>query len=55
MQFKEKLHSLGIYLFSKNFYNGQVSQNLYGSQTFGDGYIKWTKEAEALRNKQENE
>ena len=55
MQFKQKLNSLGIYLFSRNFYAGEASQNLYGSQNFGDGYIQWTKEAEVFKDNQKKE
>ena len=55
MQFKQKLHGLGIYLFSKNFYNGEASQNLFGSRFFGDGYVQWIKERDDLIDKQKKE
>jgi len=43
-----KFHGYGIYLLSKDYYEKIYSKNLYGSQNFGDGYVKWTDEAKAL-------
>lgn len=44
----EKFHEYGIYFLSKDYYEKIYSKNLYGSQNFGDGYIKWTDEVKAL-------
>jgi len=38
----------GIYLLSEDYYKNIYSKNLYGSQTFGDGYVKWTDEVKKL-------
>jgi mannosyltransferase OCH1-like enzyme len=43
-----KFNDYGIYLLSKDYYEKIYSKNLYGSQNFGGGYIKWTDEAKAL-------
>jgi len=44
----EKFHEYGIYFLSRDYYDKIYSKNLYGSQNFGDGYVKWTDEAKAL-------
>lgn len=46
--FRGRVNKKGIYLFPREFYAGQASKNLYGSQNFGDGYTQWTKERDAL-------
>jgi mannosyltransferase OCH1-like enzyme len=42
----------GIYLLSKDYYEKIYSKNLYGSQNFGDGYLKWIDEAKDISGKQ---
>ncbi|MDE3055596.1 MAG: hypothetical protein KGI80_02725 [Verrucomicrobiota bacterium] len=49
--FREHINSLGVWLYSENNYKGMWSSNLYGSQFFGDNYIKWIDERDKiLRN-----
>ena len=43
-----KFHEYGLYLLSKEHYEKIYSKNLYGSQNFGDGYVKWTDEAKSI-------
>jgi mannosyltransferase OCH1-like enzyme len=43
-----KFHEYGIYFLSKDYYEKIYSKNLYGSQNFGDGYVKWTDEVKDL-------
>jgi mannosyltransferase OCH1-like enzyme len=43
-----KFHEYGIYLLSKDYYEKIYSKNLYGSQNFGDGYVKWIDEAKDI-------
>jgi inositol phosphorylceramide mannosyltransferase catalytic subunit len=47
-KFRKRVNRKGLYLFPKEFYSGQASRNLYGSQNFGDGYIRWIVERDAL-------
>lgn len=51
MQFQKKVNELGIYLVRQGFFSGIASKNLFGSQTFGEGYIQWTKERDRIREK----
>lgn len=46
----EKFHEYGIYILSKDYYEKIYSKNLYGSQNFGDDYVKWTDEAKDITN-----
>jgi mannosyltransferase OCH1-like enzyme len=48
--FRKRVNKRGVYLFSREFYAGQASKNLFGSQNFGDGYVHWTDEREALNH-----
>jgi mannosyltransferase OCH1-like enzyme len=48
--FRKRVNKKGIYLFPKEFYEGQASKNLYGSQNFGDGYVRWIEERDALNH-----
>jgi len=43
-----KFHEYGIYLLSKDYYEKIYSKNLYGSQNFGDGYVKWIDQAKDI-------
>lgn len=43
-----KFNEYGIYLLSSDYYEKIYSKNLYGSQNFGDGYVKWTDEAKQI-------
>ena len=50
-EYKKKpgvFHDYGIYLLSKDYYEKIYSKNLYGSQNFGDGYVKWIDEAKSI-------
>ena len=38
----------GIYILSSKHFQGIYSENVYGSLFFGDGYIKWTEQRDAL-------
>ncbi len=46
--FKQHVNKLGIWLLPASYYAGECSQNLYGSQSFGDGYIRWGVERDRL-------
>ena len=37
-------NNLGIYIIGAPYFNGLYSKNLYGSQSFGDGYVRWTEQ-----------
>ena len=39
----------GIYILSEKYFDKIYTSNIYGSQFFGDGYIKWTDEVNKLR------
>lgn len=39
--FRDKVNSLGVFLFEGDFYQGLVSANLFGGDAFGDGYVGW--------------
>ena len=39
----------GVYILSKDYFESIYTHNIYGSKFFGDGYIKWTDEANKLR------
>jgi mannosyltransferase OCH1-like enzyme len=41
-------HEYGIYFLSADYYSKIYSKNLYGSQNFGDGYVKWTDEVKEI-------
>ncbi len=41
-------NDIGIYILPKEYYDTIYSKNLYGSQNFGDGYIKWTDEVKEI-------
>lgn len=43
-----KFHEYGIYLLSRDYFDKIYSKNLYGSQNFGDDYVKWTDEVTAI-------
>lgn len=47
-KYRKKINALGVFLFPVSFYAGEASENLYGSQRFGDGYKRWTEEAALL-------
>ena len=47
-QFRKRINRKGVYLFPREFFDGQASKNLFGSQNFGDGYIRWVDERDAL-------
>jgi len=38
----------GIYILSPEHFQGIYSKNMYGSHTFGDGYVSWTKERDSI-------
>ena len=40
----------GVYILSEDYFNTIYTSNLYGSVFFGDGYVKWTDEANKLRS-----
>jgi mannosyltransferase OCH1-like enzyme len=41
---KEKINNKGVYILSKDYFENIYSKNLYGSQNFNDGYIKWIEQ-----------
>ena len=43
-----KFNDYGIYLLSKDYYEKIYSKNLYGSQNFGGGYVKWIDQAKDI-------
>lgn len=47
--FKNHVNKLGIWIEPISYYNGKCSQNLFGSLTFGDGYISWVTEQNRLK------
>lgn len=42
----EIFNKQGIYIYNRKYFSGKYSKNLYGSQFFGDGYIRWTEAAQ---------
>ena len=54
-KFKRCVNKKGIYLFPRKFYKGQASKNHYGSQNFGDGYVRWTAERDTLNTSSSHE
>jgi alpha 1,6-mannosyltransferase len=41
---RRQIQEKGVYLLNKDAFENTYSRNLYGSQNFGDGYIKWIEE-----------
>lgn len=41
----------GIYLLEQDYFTHIYTKNIYGSQNFGDGYVKWTDERDKLVKK----
>lgn len=37
-------NNIGIYIIDTPYFNGFYSKNLYGSQSFGDGYVRWIEQ-----------
>lgn len=45
---KSPFQERGIYILSSKHFQGIYSENVYGSLFFGDGYVKWTDQRDAL-------
>jgi len=45
---KKGFEAKGIYILSADHFQGIYSKNVYGSLFFGDGYLKWTDQRDAL-------
>lgn len=46
--FRNLVNDKGIWILSKDIFSGTWSCNLYGSQIFNDGYVKWIDERDGL-------
>ena len=45
---RNEIQKKGIYLLNKDAFENKYSRNLYGSQNFNDGYIRWIEEVKKL-------
>jgi mannosyltransferase OCH1-like enzyme len=44
----DKFNNIGLYILDAKYFASIYSKNLYGSQTFGDGYVKWIDEIKKI-------
>lgn len=49
ISFRKYINSKGVWLFPQKTFNGEWSCNLYGSQNFSNGYVKWISEKNNLQ------